>query len=223
MAFLAQAAQGASLVASLLGTQMSVDAARYQGAAEANKALIEAENAARSAEARAEADEFNAKVSEQQAISEEQRAGAEAHDFRRAQSARQAAQRARSAASGVALEGSPLLVDQAIFQEIEFSVQRIVHGGQVVSGRLRNQATLQRYSADVERMNADTARKTGRISADYAIQAGDIKARGARIAGLGDTARILTGIGTTLTGKSSSWGSSLNPGAPLSLNPRDYS
>lgn len=206
MAYLSMAAQGVGLISSLMGMQSGKDAARFKGAADANMALINAENTARAAEARAAADTFNATVAEQLAVSESERAGAEAGDFRRAQNARVASSHARQAASGLALEGSPLLVNETMFQEIEFGAQRIAYGGQLASSRARNQASLLNFSSKIETDNARRAREAGKITADYALQAGELNADAAQIKGFGDMFKGLSGFGSTLAGRGTSWG-----------------
>lgn len=228
MAYLALGAQGAALATSLAAGQVAYEgahvtgqqtayAARFQGAVEANKALINSENAARASEARAEADEFNATVAQQLAGSEIERAGAEAGDFRKAQNARRASARAVQAASGIALEGSPMMVDEAVFSEIELGAQRIVHGGNVAATRLENQARLLRRSGAFERETAKNLRDAGRKTADWAVEAGeigaggaltaaDIKGRAALLNAAGDSFRNVASIGTTLTGRGPLWG-----------------
>lgn len=128
-------------------------------------ALAEGRAEAFNAEERARVDRFNALVAEQEAKSEMDATRADASDFRKAQSARVAASRARQAASGFALEGSPLLVDEATLSEIEFGVSRIVHAGQVKSTRLKTQASLLRRSAETEDINAKLAKRAGVINA----------------------------------------------------------
>lgn len=128
-------------------------------------ALTEGRTEAFNAEERARVDRFNALVAEQEAKSEMDATRADASDFRKAQSARMAASRAREAASGFALEGSPLLVDEATLSEIEFGVSRIMHAGQVKSTRLKTQASLLRRSAETEKINAKLAKRAGIIGA----------------------------------------------------------
>jgi hypothetical protein len=216
-------AQAVSGITSLIGAKTQADgaiatgamkahAARYEGAVAANRALVEAENQARMAEARAEADLFNSKVSDQMAGSETERAGAEANDFRKAQSARIASSRAQRAASGLALEGSPLMVDEAVFTEVEYGAQRLVHAGQVTATRLNNQGRLLRRSSGFDRETARTVRLAARDTARYSQEAGELVARGAkvgadfgaagaRIAGIGDAARSFSSMGSSLMGK----------------------
>lgn len=126
---------------------------------------LDAQNTAANAENRADVDRFNALVAEQEAKAEMDSARADASDFRRAQSARVAAARARRAGSGFALEGSPMLVDEAALTEIEFGVSRIMHRGVVRETRKKTEASLLRNSADVEERNAKSARRAGFVSA----------------------------------------------------------
>ena len=197
------AAGGASIFSGLMGGRTGAAAARYQGAVDANMALISAENTARTLEAKAEADLFNAEVAEQMAGSETHRAGAEASDFRRAESARLSSSRARQAASGFELEGSPLMVDENIFTQAEFGAQRVAHAGQVTSTRLRNEAKLLRRSSLLGRESAWRAREAGKQTAEYAVQGGDIRGGAASIAGYGDAAKSAAAMGQTLSNISS--------------------
>src|SRR3990167_6639620 len=122
-------------------------------------AKLEGEVNAYNYEEKAKVDRFNALVAEQEAKSEMDATRADVSDFRKAQSARVAASRARQAASGFALEGSPLLVEKATLSEIEFGVSRLIHAGQVKATRLKTQASLLRRSAEVSDVNAKSARR----------------------------------------------------------------
>ena len=170
MAFLTLAAQGASLATGMIGAKM------------------EGDNLASQYRARAEADDFNAKVAQQMAGAEKERAEASASDFRRAQKARLANARAKQAASGLSLEGSPLLVDEATFQEIEFGAARIAHQGQLASTRLENESLLLTQKAKADRMSAGFASRAGTIGA------------------IGAGARGFANIGLTLAGRGVSFG-----------------
>lgn len=128
-------------------------------------AVLEGESNAMAAEERARADKFNAVIAEQEAASELESARADSSDFRRAQSARVAASRARASGSGFALEGSPMLIDEAALTEIEFTVSRRMHAGQVKAHRLKQESSLLKRHAKVEGINARLARHAGTISA----------------------------------------------------------
>jgi len=190
MAFLTLAAQGASLATGVMGSI-------YEGRIAAQQAQVQAENTARIAEAKAEADEFNAKVAEQLAGVEKDRATAGASDFRRAQMARLASSRAKQAASGFSLEGSPLLVDESIFSEIELGAARLGHAGDVAATRLRNESTLLRRSAVHGRDTAIFAREAGAQSASNITSASLLRAAGAGAKGLSNIGLTLAGQGVT--------------------------
>lgn len=228
MSFLTTAALGANLVSGIYGSQMEsagysavgeigAASARYQGAVNANEILTNAENSARSSEAQAEADRFNAKLTDQLALSATVVAGAEAHDFRRTQGAKLASARAGGAASGLALEGSRMLVDENTFAQVEFGVSRIVYGGQLESARYRNQGKL--LTSEAERLDesARIARESGRKSAEYAVGAGELGAMGAlagaaaksaaaRSTGWSNSLSTLAKFGTTLSTRNVNWG-----------------
>ena len=158
-------------------------AARYDGAVKANEALVAAENTARVYDARAEADTYNAEISRQKALSAKGKAGAEANDFRRAETARVSTARARQAASGIALEGSPLMVNEALLQEVEFGAQRLVNTGDIEAARLRSEAKLQDRYAYRETQTAANARAAGAKTATYAVDSAEIKAQSALTSG----------------------------------------
>jgi hypothetical protein len=159
-----------------VGTAMQVFGSLYKGQSDAYSARVESEAKARTAEAQAEADTFNAKVYRQIAESETDRVAAEATDYRRSQSANVAKLRAKQAGSGFALSGSPLMVDEAIFQEIEFSSNRIAYAGQVARTRMVNQASLLDLSATRNKDTAKFARAAGEASADNIITGSYINA-----------------------------------------------
>lgn len=143
-------------------------------------ALVSGEIDAINYEARAEAAEFNANVAEQVGRSEKSASYAEAGDFSRIQGARLASNRAERAASGiVSTEGSPLLIDDAIFSEIEIGTARIEHQGDVAFFKGLTEARLLRHEAANDRLSAKIARRTSKIEADYSRQAGEIERKGA--------------------------------------------
>lgn len=143
--------------------------------------ISQGQTAAFNAEARAEADRFNAEVARQRAESEEQATRGDIRDFRSRQSARLAASRASRAGGGIAsLQGSPLLVDEAAAQEIEFGVQRIAGRGAQRAHRLRQRGSLLDVSARNERTNAGLSRTAGFLNA-----AGDVASGGVSMAKAG--------------------------------------
>ena len=149
-----------------VGTAMSVFGSLYKGNVDSYNARVEAEAKARSAEAQAEADTFNAKVFRQVAESETDRAAAEATDYRRTNKAKLAQLRAKQASSGLAMSGSPLMVDETVFSEIEFSTNRIAYAGQVIRTRYENQAALLDLSATRNLDTAKFARQVGETNAE---------------------------------------------------------
>lgn len=227
MAYLTTAALGANLVAGIYGAsqdaagyqnigQITAAGQRYQAAVNANQILVQAENTARSAESQAQADTFNAKLSDQLATSAEVKAGAEAHDFRRSMFARLATSRAGAAASGLALEGSPLAVDENAFAQIEFGTSRIVYGGMLEASRFRNQRVQLEAEAARQTESARLARETGKKSADYALGAGEFAAAGslaaadaksasARSTGWSSSLSTVAKLGTTLSTRPVLW------------------
>ena len=201
MSFLSLAMPSTSSIVALQGasTAMGIMGALRSGSSNSIIARVQAENSARQSEAHAEADTLNAEIARQQAQSERERAAAEALDYRRSQGAKLASRRATFAAGGLALEGSPLLVDDSIFQEIEFGAQRIAHAGSLAETRLKNQASLLDTSAERNRQSADFARKAGDFTAKSARTASIIDALSAGVKGA-------TQIGATLSGKGAGWG-----------------
>jgi hypothetical protein len=191
-----------------LGTGFNIFGALQSGKSQATSALIQTEASARASEARADADRFNAKVADQMAVSAEQQATATAADYRRIQGSKLASRRAVAAASGVALEGSPLMIDNSIFQQIEFGASRISYAGSVQATRARNQGTLLRVSAENTDRSADFARQAGQISADNIMDASYIKAIGAGITGLGELSKTMDKMGTLSTSGGGGWESS---------------
>lgn len=142
-------------------------------------ALLSGEIDARNFEASADAGAFNAKISHQLARNAKNVAASESSDFRRAQRARLAGNRVLQANSGFTLEGSPMIVDKALFAEIELGSMRIGHAGDVESFRRENEASLLEYTSKNDRASAVIARKTGEINASYAREAGEISRKAA--------------------------------------------
>lgn len=210
MSYMTLALQGAS-------TALGVIGALRQGESDAYATSVAAQSKAMGLEAQAEADSFNAKVSRQMAEAELQRAAGEAGDYRRTQGARAASRRALTGASGLALEGSPLLADESIFQEIDFGASRIGYAGDVAAARLRTQGDLLDLSATRNLESANFARTAGEASARNIKSSSYLKAFGAGVTGL-------TGITSTLSTGGGGWATPAQSkvGKPLSLNPADY-
>lgn len=162
-------------------TFMQVDAIAQQTATNIFDLLLEGEINARNYEASADADEFNAKVAGQLARNAKVVAGAEASDFRRLQGARLSSNRAMQASSGLAMEGSPMLVDRAAFAEIELGSARLEHAGDVDFFRYLTEQALLERSAKNDRASAVLARKSAQISVNFAKQAGAIARKGAML------------------------------------------
>lgn len=90
---------------------------------------------------------YNARSEEMAAAADRDAAEAEAEDRRRRGSAARATALAERGASGVALAGTPLLVDEDIVGEIELDAARTIHRGEVRATARENQARLDRSSA----------------------------------------------------------------------------
>ena len=91
------------------------------------------------------AGKFQQAVLDQQAASERDVSRAVAEDFRRRGSRARASSIARLSASGAAVEGSPLLVDEAFVKDIALGSARILQGGEVRGTRLAQQGVLARF------------------------------------------------------------------------------
>lgn len=212
MSFLTTAAQGASIANSIAATNYAASAAsavgqtqagaeRYNAAVSANQYLVASENAARSAETNAANESFNASVADNLAKAATEEAGAGANDYRRTLLAKLASSRAAGAASGLVLEGSPLMVDRNIFSQIEFGAQRKVYAGTVASNAYRNQGLLLRQQAERDLQTADLARAAGRQSATNALGAGDLAAGAAEQAGsVRAGSAVFAGTANTING-----------------------
>lgn len=185
MAFLTLAMQGA-------GTGLGIWGSLFQGQVGETNALIEYGNRARGFDAQADADKFNATMTRQVAESERQRTDAEATDYRRVGKSKLASLRAKHAASGIALEGSPMIVDDSIFSEIEFGAQRIVHAGAVTGTRLMNQARLLDTSSSNNRASAIFSRQSGEYSADAHRTASYLNAGRYALSGFGEITKTLS-------------------------------
>lgn len=127
--------------------------------------IFSAMGAKAQADAQADAAEYNAEVAEIEAASERSSAAAEAEDIRRSEGRKRSTALAQRGGSGVALTGTPLLIDADILGEIDLSSARIGHAGQLRATSLENQATL-------DRMQASNYRKAGSISAGASLLSG---------------------------------------------------
>jgi hypothetical protein len=132
------------------------------GIAGSAMAAIGAKN---TAESNANAATYNAQQGEIAAQAERDAAAADAEDRRRAGSAQRATAIAQRGASGVALAGTPLMVDEDIVGAIELDAARTVHRGEVSATQRENQARLDRASAK-------GYKKAGPISAGASLLGG---------------------------------------------------
>jgi hypothetical protein len=145
--------------------------------------LIDAENTAMAFEADATEGEFNARVALQMARNAIEVADAEARDYRLRGNAAIESQAALQAGSGFMLQGSPMLVQDVLFGEVELGAARLKHAGEVEATRLRNESELLTYSATVSTINAKTAREVAKINAGYVKEAGKIRLDAAFLSG----------------------------------------
>lgn len=88
--------------------------------------------------------EFNARMAERQAERERQIAESDANNYRRKQMKQLASARALRATSGVSMEGSPLLVEDTMIEDIEINAETIRRGGQAKAGDFVAQAQFDR-------------------------------------------------------------------------------
>ena len=219
MSYLTLAAQGASTALGIVGALATGQSAAYNAAAKA-------ESDARVYSAHADADAFNAKVARQLAGSERQRSFADAFDYRRVQTAKFEYRRAVQSGGGLdMLEGSPLLVNDKIFEAVDFGAQRIAAQGQIAYTRYTNQAELLDVSSVNFRTSADAAREAGKASVRNINFATGISAASAGAKGSYDMYNTLVGS------KGSAWDNYVNKPTPRvsgtsytktnSVNPND--
>ena len=181
------------IIPAIIGTTLSV--AGSLSAARAQSQQYQAE---------ATAAGYRAAVAEQQAAREREVANQEAADFQRENLRRISTLRARTAASGVRLEGTPLLVEQDLAGEIARGTQRILHGGDINAIRLEQEAELERLTGRSARRAAGSAFTTGLLNAGGRLATGiaDIDfASGGALSGSSLSARRTARPGqrTTLT------------------------
>lgn len=127
--------------------------------------VMSAVGASNQAKAQAQAANYNAQQQEIAAAGERDAAAADAEDARRKGSAARATALAQRGASGVALSGTPLLVDEDVVSSIELDASRIAHRGEVSATQRENQAQLDRASAR-------GYKKSGPISAGASLLGG---------------------------------------------------
>ena len=114
-------------------------------------AVIGAVGSIASARSQAAGFEFQASIQRQQAQREREIAERDADAFRRRQSALLATGRARRAASGVAVTGTPLLVEEDFIEEAALNEALIRAGGAVRATRLEQSALISRRGAGAAR------------------------------------------------------------------------
>lgn len=115
-------------------------------------AIVSAVGSIASGQASASAAKFQSAVLAQQAERQRQIAEREAERFRRQQGAIAAAARTKRAGSGVLPnEGTSLLVEDTLFDEILLGEAFIKQSGQVRASRLLDQAALTRFRGRVAR------------------------------------------------------------------------
>jgi len=122
------------------------------GAALAGSA-VSAMGSIQKGKAEKESADYNAAVRDQQAAADRNVADTESSDYFRKEMRQRAAGIAARGASGVTMEGSPLLVDEATVGEIALGTSRIMHGGERRAKREEQEAALYRKRGE----NAKTA------------------------------------------------------------------
>jgi hypothetical protein len=128
-------------------------------------AVLSGVGAYNTAQSNAQAAEYNAKQQDLAAAADRDAAAADAEDRRRKGSAARASAIAERGASGVALAGTPLMVDEDIVGAIELDAARTTHAGEVRGTQRENQAALDRASAS-------NYRRAGPISAGASLLGG---------------------------------------------------
>lgn len=109
--------------------------------------------------------EYNAAVAEQGAIAEEQKAAYEEEAHRKKVKSILSSQQAAYGATGVDMEGSPLLVMEDTAAQGELDALAIRYGGDVAAAQKRSQANLYR-------MQGKNARTAGYINAGTSLLTG---------------------------------------------------
>jgi len=127
--------------------------------------VMSAIGASNQAKGQAQAADYNAKQQDIAAAADRDAAAANAEDARRRGSAARATALADRGASGVALAGTPLMVDEDVFASMELDAARIGQRGEVSATQRENQARL-------DRATAAGYRKSGPISAGASLLGG---------------------------------------------------
>jgi len=120
-------------------------------------------------QAQQKAAKYNAKVAENQATAARNAAAVREQQHRERIRQLAGTQRANSGASGIALEGSPLLVMADTLEQAELDAQRIRYGGEVSATGFESQARLQRFQGA-------QAAQAGMIGAGSTLLSGAAKA-----------------------------------------------
>ena len=126
---------------------------------------LSAVGAIQQSKATAAASNFNAQQNENAAKAEREAGAAEAADRRRKLMGERATSIAARGASGVALAGTPLMVDENVLGEIELDVARVGQRAEAKAVQYENQATL-------DRATARSAKRAGPLSAGASLLGG---------------------------------------------------
>jgi len=188
-----------------LSTGLGIMGSLSEGQSTAQRLSIEYDNRAAGFDAQADADIFNAKVARQMMESDRQRTTAEINDYRRVNRAKMASRRAMFGKSNLVLEGSPLLVDESIFQEMEFGQSRLAFAGMTNRARFETQAQLLDHSAAVHKRNAAATRAAKPYALDSVRTAATINAIGAGVSGVSKSMYY------TLSSMQNPWSAPSNP------------
>lgn len=145
-------------------------------------ALTSAVGAIQQGQAAKEQARFNAAISERNALISEQEAeiarrnaAVEEETLRRRQRLLRGSQRAAAGASGLELEGSPLLLVAEAAAEGEVEVLAIRFAGTVDEQRALSQAAIDRLNADALRLKGARAQTAGFLTAGASLLTGGAK------------------------------------------------
>lgn len=119
-------------------------------------------------EAEQNAANYRSAVAWQRAASEMDAADAESSDFMRRNKMQLSSARAARGGTGVTMEGSPMLVDEATVREIALGASRVRHAGVVKSQRLGQEAEL-------EKMKGRAAKDASYLEAGQSLLGGGYK------------------------------------------------
>jgi hypothetical protein len=126
---------------------------------------LSAVGALQQSKATAAASTFNAQQADKAAKAERDAAAAEAEDKRRNLMNQRASSIAARGASGVALAGTPLMVDENVLGAIELDVARVGQRGEARAVQYENQAKL-------DRATARNAKRAGPLAAGASLLGG---------------------------------------------------